>query len=259
VTALTATRLCCSYGARQVLFDVDVTVRPGEVVGLIGPNGAGKSTLVRALAGLSPATGDIRYSDTPLAALSERQRAARRAYVAQGLDTAFPYRVDEVVAMGLSHQSLWFSAPHAPTRVAAALAEVQFDAAPARRLTELSGGERQQVLVARALIQDAPLLLLDEPTSALDLRHRAAILTALRARARRGAAVLLSIHDLNLAALACDTLILLSAGRVAACGPPAAVLTAERVSEVYRVPVVRGQHPQRSTPTVELDPTPWGL
>jgi iron complex transport system ATP-binding protein len=234
-------------------------VAAGEVVGLIGPNGAGKSTLMRCLAGLVPAVGDIRYAGVPLAALTARSRAAARAYVAQGLDTEFPYRVEEIVAMGLSHQSLWFSAPHAPDRVRQVLAEVGFEIPFERRFGELSGGERQQVLVARALIQDAPLLLLDEPTSALDLRHRAAILSALRARARRGAAVLLSMHDLSLAALACDKLLLLSTGRIVAAGAPRDVLTAERVSEVYRVPVVCGRHPAAATPTIELDPTPWNL
>ena len=254
--ALSIDNLQVAYGAKPVLHGVSLKVEPGSVVGLIGPNGAGKTTLLRAAAGLIASAGDVRYGDALLESLSSRDRAVRRAYVPQQAESSFPYRVHDVVAMGLAHQSRWYGTPFDSDGVRRALLEVGFLAAADEHFDRLSGGERQQVMLARALVQGAPLLLLDEPTSALDLRHRAKAVAAVRRRAK-GGAVLLSLHDLNLAAAACDRLLLLDHGRLTAEGTPAEVIRPEVLAPVYGVAVVCGRHPTARVPTVELDPEVW--
>jgi iron complex transport system ATP-binding protein len=257
VRALFVHSLDVAYGTKPVLRNVAFEVEAGNVVGLIGPNGAGKTTLIRAVAGLVPSTGEIRYGQDLLSTLSIRARAERRAYVPQQTDNVFPYRVHDLVAMGLAHQSRWYGTPFDCDRVCRALEEVGFAGSADEHFDRLSGGERQQVMIARSLVQGAALLLLDEPTSALDLKHRARTVAAMRRRARQGGAVLMSMHDLNLAAAACDRLILLDRGRVAANGPPAEVIRSEVLSPVYGVQVVCGTHPSAALPTVELDPGAW--
>jgi iron complex transport system ATP-binding protein len=254
---LSCRELRFAYGDRPVLRGVSLTIAAGKVTGLVGPNGAGKTTLLRCLAGVARGEGEICYGKRSLAALTTRERAAQRAYVAQSLEAVLPYRAGDVVAMGLAHRSALFAAPAAPASVRAVLAEVGFEPPPEQLFTRLSGGERQQVLVARALVPDAGILLLDEPTSALDLRHRHAVIAALRRRARTGATVLVSLHDLNLAALACDELVVLADGAVVASGPPVAVLTAELVRQVYGVAVAVAAHPHSGAPMVQLDPRGW--
>lgn len=255
MTALAARGIEFAYGALPVLRAVSVEMGAGEVVGLVGPNGSGKTTLLRCLAGLLRAEGEIRYGARSLEALSQRQRAHRRAYVPQSVAVAFPYRVRDVVGMGLASRTRFYGAPHDSERIDNALSEVGFEPSSDQRFDRLSGGERQQVVVARALVQDATLLLLDEPTSALDLKHRAAIIGALRRRASAGAAVLASMHDLNLAAMACDRLLLLAAGEIVAEGTPAEVLTQEMVERVYGVPVACSS--KDGVPMVQLDPRAW--
>ncbi len=249
--------LAFAFGGRAVLRGVALALAPGEVVGLVGPNGAGKTTWLRCLAGLLPTAGEIAYQGTPLTALSTRERSRRRAYVPQVGAVAFPYRVREVVAMGLAHRQRFFAPPRQAAVIDETLTALGFAPSPEQQFAALSGGEQQQVLLARALVQRAPLVLLDEPTSALDLRHRAALIVALRAAAAGGAGVLLSSHDLNLAALACDRLVLLADGQVQATGSPAEVLTSERLSATYQVPVVVAEHPVVGAPAVQLDPRGW--
>lgn len=257
MTALAARQIEFAFAVAPVLRKVSLELAEGEVVGLVGPNGSGKTTLLRCLAGLLSVRGEICYGDQLLEDLSQRERAWRRAYVPQTVGVAFPYRVRDVVGMGLAARTRFYGAPLGSERIDAALAEVGFELSHDRRFDRLSGGERQQVVVARALVQETGIVLLDEPTSALDLRHRAAIIRALRRRARESAAVLVSLHDLNLAALACDRLLLLADGEVVANGSPAEVLTQERVEQIYGVPVACGIHPQGGAPTVQLDPRAW--
>ncbi len=257
MAAVSVCNLSFAYGSRAVLRNVDLTLLAGRVTGLLGPNGAGKTTLLKAIAGLLPSTGEVRYGEAALAALSARQRAAERAYVAQSVAHPFPYTVAEVVAMGRAYTQRWFSSPAAEEAVAAALAEVGFSTDPQRPFDTLSGGEQQQVLVARALLQGADILLLDEPVSHLDLRHRAAIVAALHRRARQGATVLWSLHDLNLAALACHEVAVLAGGQIVACGAPKEVLTAERVQAVWEVGMLVTERTHTEAPLFELDPKAW--
>jgi len=257
-SSLSLRQLSFAFGARRVLHDITLDFGPGRLVGLVGPNGAGKTTLLKLAAGLLvPAAGEVLYDGHSLAHLSVRARAPLRAYVAQGLGEPFPYQVDEMVAMGQAFASRTYSAPQPGEAVHAALAEVGFLGDPARRFDELSGGERQLVVLARALVQGARVLILDEATSHLDLKHKSALVAALKRRARQGVLVLWSVHDLGLAALACDEVVVLKDGGVVAAGSPRQALDAATVARVYEVPVLVGTHAGHGAPTVELDPAAW--
>jgi iron complex transport system ATP-binding protein len=226
-----------TYGGRTVLDDVSLEVAPGEVTGLIGPNGSGKTTLVRvASRGLRPLRGEVRVQGLDPYALSARQAARLVAVVPQELNAAFDYSVLEMALMGRSpYRSSWGGrGDWAQVRAAMAAANVQHLAE--RGMGELSGGERQRAILAQALAQDAPVLLLDEPTTHLDMRHVVEILTLVRGLARsEGKAVLAIFHDLNLASAYCDRIYVLSEGQVAAAGLPAEVLTRELIRDVFGV------------------------
>ncbi len=226
-------------GSRRVLDAVSLTIAPGEVVGLLGPNGAGKTTLLRAALGLQPASGAISLGDAPLDRLDARARALRAAYVPQDRSLAWAISVEALVALGrLPHRA---GADADRAAVDAALADMDLGAFRGRPATELSGGERARALIARALAQDAPLLLADEPTAGLDPMHQLALMATLRRLAARGRGVLVALHDLGLAARWCDRLVLLRAGRLVADGPPETVLTADRLAAVYGVTAYLGR------------------
>ncbi|MBI3179776.1 MAG: ABC transporter ATP-binding protein [Deltaproteobacteria bacterium] len=257
MSALTAQGLSFTYGRYRVLDGVTLSVPRASVLGVVGPNGAGKSTLLRCLAGILHGQGVVAYGGVAVTQESARARARRRSYVPQQTGLAFPYTVSEVIAMGLAHESRFFNPPASAASVAEIARAVGFTGSLSHRYDRLSGGEQQQVLVARALVGRADILLFDEPTSSLDLRHRALVMAAVEARRRAGATVVLAMHDLSLAALACDRLLLLSAGRAVSEGAPAEVLRPDVLREVYGVSVVCGVHTITGTPTVDLDPSAW--
>lgn len=221
---------------------VSLRLGAGEVLAVAGPNGAGKSTLLRALAGeLRPMAGVATICSIPAPDWPPRLLARRRAVVSQAVELAFPLAAAEVVALG---RLPWHGAGGA-ARDAAAVAAAMERAGVAhlarRAYATLSGGERQRVQIARALAQidgaEAPAaLLLDEPTASLDAAHRAALLTTLRALAAAGVAVLVVLHDLNEAAFVADRVALLSAGRLAASGPPGVVLRPAALAALYGIP-----------------------
>ena len=230
-----------AYGEHTILDDLDLELAPGRLLVVIGPNGAGKTTLLRLLTGvLPPARGEIELGGAPLAGLARREVARRLAVVPQELAVPFPFRVREMVAMG--------RAPHLGAMgregerdrelTAAALRELGLDAFAERLYPTLSGGEKQRVLIARALAQTAPVLLLDEPTAHMDLGHRVHcfewLLGWIEARAAERGALLIT-HDLVLGARFAHELLLIDAGRVVARGAPADVLTEERIAAVYGV------------------------
>jgi iron complex transport system ATP-binding protein len=236
--ALAFDQVAVRFGARVVLRDVSLEVAPGEVVGLAGPNGAGKTTLFRvATRVLRPERGEVRIAGTPVAVLARRELARRVAVVPQDVTIPFPYRAGEVVLMGRApHRvGLGFETAADVERARACLAQVGIESLADRPMLELSGGERQLVLVARALAQDPHVLLLDEPTAHLDLRHRAVVLERVREFARAGGAALVVSHDLTLAARSCGRLALLADGALAACGAPAEVLRAPLLARVFGV------------------------
>lgn len=239
---LAATDVSFGYGGADVLRSVSVTVEPGQVLGVLGPNGSGKTTLVRCLTGArKPRSGRVTLGNTDIAAIPRRAFARRVAVVSQEMPTDFPLRVVELVLLGrlphLPSAGLGFERPADLEAAEAALRACGVEALADRGLHEISGGELRRVFVARALAQRAATLLLDEPTGGLDLRHQLVIVELLRAQARAGIAVLVVLHDLNLAALACDRVLVLRDGAVAAVGAPAAVLDPALLASVYGVDV----------------------
>jgi iron complex transport system ATP-binding protein len=220
-------------GACPVVDGVTARVGPGEMVGLLGPNGAGKTTLLRAALGLQAAEGRIALRGRTLGDLGPRERALAAAYIPQEREVAWPVTVEALVALGRGPHRTTAAADRAA--VDAAVAAMDLEAHRARRATELSGGERARALIARALAQETPLLLADEPSAGLDPAHALGLMRILRDLARDGRGVLVSLHDLGLAARWCDRLILMRAGRVVVDGPPEAVLTPGRLASVYGI------------------------
>ncbi len=225
--------------SRAILRDVSFRLDPGERVALIGPNGAGKSTLLRVLAGtLKPTTGRVALCGTPLASLERSEVARRLAVVPQQAALPFAMLVEEVVALGrLPHEApLRGTRPADRAAVAAAIDRVGLGHLMGRDARELSLGERQLVLLALAVAQEAPVLLLDEPTVHLDLRHQVEAMELLQdLNERDGTAMVAVLHDLGLASHFFPRLVLIAQGRILADGTPDQVLTDERIRDVFNV------------------------
>jgi iron complex transport system ATP-binding protein len=223
---------------RPVLEGVTLEVRSGEVLALVGPNGAGKSTLLAVLSGERvPDSGSALLEGTPIAGYSPLELARRRAVLTQDNSLSFPFRVREVLEMG---RSPWARTPQLEgddRALADAASRADIAHLLDRRFTELSGGERARVSLARVLAQDTGIVLLDEPTAALDLRHQEDVLEIARELAAAGRAVVIVLHDLSLAGAVADRVALLADGRLAAVGTPKQVLTARTVSQVYGLDV----------------------
>lgn len=231
-------------GNRALLDDVTLDLRAGEVLALLGPNGAGKSTLLSLLSGdVAPDTGSVQFGGQDIGDWSLLDLARRRSVLLQDNQIMFPFTVHQVVEMG---RAPWRRTPFEDEDNAAiseALNAADIAHLGNRRVPSLSGGERARVAFARVMAGRTGVLMLDEPTAALDLGHQEAVLTLARDRARAGDAVLIVLHDLNLAAAYADRIALLRDGRIVACDSPERVLTAEIVSDVYRTPVEVIQHP----------------
>ncbi len=230
-------RFAYPQGGAEVVRGVSLAVGRGSLSALVGANGSGKSTLIRLLAGLlRPSAGGVLFDGVPLARVAPRARARRFAYVPQTVSTVFPFTALEVVLTGRSPYTTRFRFEGARDVEAAraALAAVDASHLAARPVTELSGGERQSVALARALAQEPECLLLDEPSAALDLKHRAGLIRHLRRlRDERGMTALVVTHDLMLLDPAFDRVYALRCGEVVAAGAPAEVLREEVLSEVY--------------------------
>ncbi|MCC6468852.1 MAG: heme ABC transporter ATP-binding protein [Alphaproteobacteria bacterium] len=252
---LAACNLGIRRGDRTVLDRVDVAIVPGEVVGIVGPNGAGKSTLIAALAGeLRPAAGAVAIDGTPIGALDADARARRLAVVPQATRLDFAFTARQVVELGRYPHRGRGRRQEDRRAVDAALVQADVMALAGRAFTTLSGGEQQRCMLARALAQidgetaQARYLLADEPTASLDINHQASCLTVMRALAARGVGVLCALHDLNLAALYVDRLIVLSEGRVAADARPAEALAPDLVRRVFQADMLRIDHPALGVP-----------
>lgn len=244
---LDARAINAGYGNHTVLHAVSLRADAGEIVGLLGPNGSGKSTLLRALSGvLRPSSGTVLLRGRELASWSPRERARLVACVPQHVEVPVPFAVDELVALGRTpYVRGWTRLTHADREaVDAAIGAMDLAAIRAQSIDAVSAGERQRALLAMALAQEPDLLLLDEPTAHLDLHHAAQLMRRIHTLAReRGLGVVLSSHDLALAAETCDRAVLLDRGAIAADGPPRVVLTPDRISAVYRHPLAaREEH-----------------
>jgi len=248
------TQLSAAYGARSVLRSVTLTARSGQVLALVGPNGAGKSTLIRVLSGVMRAqSGTARLDNVDLLRATPLERARRVAVVPQLFHLPEAFTAGEIVLMGRApHLPLWASESRHDCEIAwRAMQHAHIEALKDRRVDELSGGEQQRVVIARALAQEPQMLLLDEPTAHLDLKHQVSVLELVATLAHQHQlTVLMTIHDLNQAARYADQVALLHQGAILASGEPSAVFTAERLSQVYGVPVTVGRHPTHGTPLV---------
>jgi len=233
-------RVSVRLGEPLVLDEVSFAISRGEVVGLLGRNGAGKTTVVRAAnRSVALETGQIFLDDRSLTEQSQQNLARQIASVPQEMHIPFPFTAGEIVLMGRSpYQGLFgFDSAADLEEATAAMSKLGIAHLAERRIDELSGGERQLVLIARALTQSPDWLLLDEPTAFLDLQHRIHVLEVVRDFARAGGGALVVSHDLMLAARVCDRVLILSEGRVVAGGPPSEVMTEELFETAFGLSV----------------------
>ena len=227
------------YGHGDIVHGIDLAVRAGERIAIVGPNGAGKSTLLRLVTGLlAPSAGEIRIGGEPLRTLSREAIARRIAVVPQLASLPFSARVEEVVALGrLPYEDpLRGSSPADRSAVAAAIDRVGLGRLVGRDARELSLGERQLVLLAVAVAQAAPIVILDEPTVHLDIRHQVEVMDLLAdLNTREGRTIIAVLHDLHLAVRTLPRIVVLDGGRLVADGPPADALDADRIRDVFGV------------------------
>ena len=240
MSAVSVRGVTVTLGGARVVDEVVLEVEEGEWLALIGPNGAGKSTLLRAIAGLVPFDGEIALGGTPLRALRRREVAQRLAFVPQAplLPPDLPVR--EYVLLGRTPHIGTFAAEGARDHAAAGRALERLELGPlaGRPLHALSGGEQQRVVLARALAQEAPLLLLDEPTTSLDIgRQQQALELVAELREQRPLTVVSAMHELTLALQYADRVVLLAEGHVVAAGPPAEIVTEELIGVHYHADV----------------------
>lgn len=256
MTAVIATEaLCVRVGAKTLLDRISLSVSAGETIALVGPNGAGKSTLLRAISGeIAASDGAVALKGRSPRAWKPRELALHRAVLSQSITVTFPFTVAEIVAMGAGEGQRRDTAK----LVEAALAEVDLEGFADRIINTLSGGEQQRAHFARVLVQLAcgerahgpGILMLDEPTASLDLRHQLDIVASIRRCNARGVTVVAIVHDLNLAALWADRIVVLGNGQVAADGPPRDTITDDILARVFGVTAAIGRVPDAATPFV---------
>jgi iron complex transport system ATP-binding protein len=246
-TAIKIDRLGYAYGPSPVLLDISVSVAQGEFFIIIGPNGSGKTTLLKLICGIEkPREGNIHIFNHSLGSYSRKSLARRIAMVPQLTTEDFPFRVSEIVLMGRSpHLGLLGVEDDADRQMAQKAMQFTGVAQLAgRKLNQLSGGERQRVSIARAICQQPDIILLDEPTAALDLAHQIKIMDLMeQLKNEDGYTVVMVSHDLNLAAMYADRILLLQEGRIAEMGLPGEVLTFEKLEAVYQCPVLVDRSP----------------
>ena len=251
---LQAQHLNWQVAAKHIVRDVSLHVAPGELVGLLGPNGSGKSTLLRMIYRiLMPTSGSVHVNGRNVWQSSARENARAMAVLAQENTSEFDLRVRDVVLMGRTpHQSAFARDGQEDFHIVAqALQRVDAETLSERMFATLSGGEKQRVLMARALAQQAPLLILDEPTNHLDVRHQFELMNLIRSL---GLTALAALHELPLAAHYCDRLYLLKDGALIAQGTPAQVLTPETIANVYGVRALVRTSPRSGKPLIEFLP-----
>ncbi|GGN32617.1 ABC transporter ATP-binding protein [Streptomyces kronopolitis] len=254
--ALDAQEVSVVVNGKTLVHPASLQVAPGEMVALVGPNGAGKSTLLRTFyRAQRPTSGRVLLDGTDVWRMPGKRLAQQLAAVLQETAGDFELTVYDVVAMGRTPHKRAFAGDDADDRdiILRALEELHVDALAHAPFDQLSGGEKQRVLIARALAQRTGTMVLDEPTNHLDLRHQ---LDTLRLVRRLGATAVIALHDLNLAAAFCDRICVMDAGRVVATGTPVEVLTPALLSEVYRVEAEVTEHPRTGVPHVTVQASP---
>ncbi len=246
--------LTVAYGDHLALSGITLEVAPGEILAIIGPNGAGKTTLIRAVSGVIPIKSGTVYSDGhDLSALSTSQRARLLAVVPQARPLGGMFTVEQTILMGRTAYMGWLGQPDDDdldiTRLA--MQRTKMTHLAERRIAEISGGEQQRALLARALAQTTPILLLDEPTNHLDLRHQMNILSLVRELAiEQNLAVLMAMHDLNLVSFFADRVALFVDAELKTLGTLQEVLTEENITAAYQTPVQVIPHPDSGMPLI---------
>jgi len=253
-TALSISNLTHSYGNRITLEDLSFSVRKGEFFIIIGPNGSGKTTLMKVSAGIEKyQKGRIDIFDKSDRRYSRKELARVVAYVPQTFPVDFPFTVKEVVMMGRSPHlgMLGFERDHDQKITEAAMTFTQIDGLAERKMDRISGGERQRAIIARAICQEPRIILLDEPTASLDLAHQIRIMDLMeRLKEEKGVTVIMVSHDVNLAALYADTLLILKEGLSVGMGPPREVLTFENLEKAYGCILLVDQSPLGALPRI---------
>lgn len=246
--------LSVGYGCHLILKEVSLTVHPGEVVALIGPNGTGKSTLIRAISGVLPVQGGtIQLCGRNLQLLTSENRARTLAVVPQAQSLPMSFNVYQTILLGRTPYLGWLgqAGQRDHDAVAQAMNQTKTQHLAGRCIGELSGGEQQRVLLARALAQATPILIMDEPTNHLDISHQSSFLNLARKLAvENGLAILVALHDLNLTSLYADRVAVLSDGELKAIGTPEQVFVEEHLSPIYGSHLHVITHPEYGTPLV---------
>ncbi|MBN1448884.1 MAG: ABC transporter ATP-binding protein [Bacteroidetes bacterium] len=249
-----------AYDSAPVLDGVSLSIDPGEFIGIVGPNGAGKTTLIRILSGmLAPDAGEALADGSTVARIDTRERARRIALVPQNETVAFPWSVHAMVLLGRHpHRSgLGFERREDFAAAREAMEAMRIEHLAERSVLDLSGGELHRVLIARALAQQTPVLLLDEPNAHLDLRHQVALFELLsRLHGLEGRTIVIITHDLNLAGMYCDRIVLMDDGRIVAFDVPERVLEEELLMQHFGVPVRVQPDPDTNRPMVRVRRTP---
>jgi iron complex transport system ATP-binding protein len=245
------------FGDRPVLHEVSLEVQSGEILALIGPNGAGKTTLIRAVSGVIPVqSGNVSVNGQDVSRLSPMERARHLSVVPQAHNLPASFTVYESVLLGRTPYLGWLgrTGKFDHECVMCSLESTQLIPLSDRYVGELSGGEQQRVLLARALTQSTPVMLLDEPTTHLDLQHQAGLFRLVRTLAKeKQLAILMVVHDLNLASLYADRVALLVEGEIKSIGSPFEVLTEANLTHVYNIPIHVIPHPEYGNPLVLPD------
>jgi len=253
------------YSDKWILEDISFDIKNGEILGIIGPNGSGKTTLLKLLSRiLTPGRGDITVKGIDIAKYNHMDFARSVAVVPQESSFLFPFTVAEAVLMGRSPylKGRLFENYHDAEVSAEAMKWMDIYDLKDRPVTDISGGERQRTIIARALAQEPDILILDEPTTSLDIGHQTGIYNLLtRLNSERGLTIVLSSHDLNLAAQYCNKLILMNKGKIYDAGTPFEVITEGNIRDVYGCEVIVDENPVTKTPRVTLIPgeTPMNL
>ena len=246
--------LSVHYGKVKALNQIDLTVAPGKILALVGPNGAGKSTLIRTISGILPIqAGEILYGGQNLLGLSQSKRARILAVVPQARQLGGAFTVEQTVMLGRTAYMSWLgnASEEDKKTVRWAMEQTGISELALRRNAELSGGEQQRVLLARALAQKTPILLLDEPTNHLDLQHQNHFLSLVVDLVRKeNLAILMAMHDLNQVSTYADQVVFLMNGSTLAMGSPKEVLTLETIEAAYETRVEIIHHPKYETPLI---------